>query len=228
MFKFLDDRLCNTWIGQSIKRLFSHFSFFLMKYYKRRQDLTVITQVFKEERPFLFNPSELFMVQSLAKAQRSVEGEYAEVGVFKGASAKTICEVKEDKALHLFDTFEGMPDTDSLDSRFRRHMFTGKLESVKKRLEKYNNVHFYKGLFPSTATPVQDKKFSFVHLDVDIYQSTADCLEFFYSRMHSGGIILSHDFSQAAGVRQAFTEFFQDKPESIIELSITQCMVIKR
>ena len=34
----------------------------------------------------------------------------AEVGVYQGVSAKLICEAKGDKELHLFDTFEGLPD----------------------------------------------------------------------------------------------------------------------
>ncbi len=40
--------------------------------------------------------------------------------------------------------------------------------------------------------------------------------------------MLSHDYSILAGVRQAFAEFLADKPEDLIELPTTQCMVIKR
>jgi O-methyltransferase len=58
-------------------------------------------------------------------------------------------------------------------------------------------------------------------------ESTLACLEFFYPRMIPGGIMLSHDYSILAGVRQAFTEFLTDKPEPVIELPSTQCMVIK-
>ncbi|NLE39771.1 MAG: macrocin-O-methyltransferase, partial [Pirellulaceae bacterium] len=54
------------------------------------------------------------------------------------------------------------------------------------------------------------------------------CLEYFYPRMIPGGIILSHDYDILAGVMKAFHEFFADKPESIIELPTTQCMVVRR
>jgi O-methyltransferase len=98
---------------------------------------------------------------------------------------------------------------------------------VKNYLKDYQDVYFYKGLFPSTATAVEDKRFSFVHLDVDTYESTRSCLRFFYPRMNRGGIILSHDYISAAGVRKAFDEFFNHKVEPIIEMSGTQCLVVK-
>jgi hypothetical protein len=41
------------------------------------------------------------------------------------------------------------------------------------------------------------------------------------------GIILSHDYSILTGVKQAFEEFLADKPEELVELSTTQCMVIR-
>jgi len=94
-------------------------------------------------------------------------------------------------------------------------------------LEKYKNVHFYKGLFPATAGSVKDKKFSFINLDVDTYESTLNCLKFFYSRMNRCGVIISHDYISATGVRKAFDEFFKDKPEPIIELSGSQCLIVK-
>ena len=45
--------------------------------------------------------------------------------------------------------------------------------------------------------------------------------------MISGGVIVSHDYSLLAGVEKAFQEFFADKPEEIIDLPTTQCMIIK-
>ena len=74
-----------------------------------------------------------------------------------------------------------------------------------------------------------DKKFSFVHLDVDIYTSTLEALKFFYPRINRGGAILSHDYPGAVGVKKAFDEFFEDKPEIVIELptGTGQALVIK-
>ena len=153
------------------------------------------------------------------KKPKKIKGDIAEVGVYKGGSAKLICEAKGDKPLHLFDTFEGLPKVSKFDDRkLLKGMFNAPLEDVKRIiLKKYRNVFFYKGLFPETAQLVKNKLFSFVHLDVDLYKSTKSCLEFFYPRINKGGIIISHDFG-LRGVRKAFDEFFKDKPELIIEI----------
>ena len=73
--------------------------------------------------------------------------------------------------------------------------------------------------------PVQS--YAFAHFDVDLYEGTLGCLEYFYPKMIHGGIMLSHDYSLLAGVEQAFTEFFADKPEEVIDLPTTQCLVFK-
>ena len=69
--------------------------------------------------------------------------------------------------------------------------------------------------------------FSLVHTDVDLYQSTKSVLEFFYGRMIPGGVIISHDFNSCRGPYNAITEFFQDKPEPVIELPGDQAMIVK-
>ena len=83
-------------------------------------------------------------------------------------------------------------------------------------------------MFPDTATPVADEMFSLVHLDVDLYRSTLACLQFFYPRMVQGGVILSHDYTYGEGVRRAFTEFFEDRRELVLELTNSQCIIVKR
>jgi O-methyltransferase len=48
-------------------------------------------------------------------------------------------------------------------------------------------VEWDKGLFPHTAEAVKDKVFGFVHLDVDLYESTLAGLKFFYPHLFPGG-----------------------------------------
>jgi hypothetical protein len=74
---------------------------------------------------------------------------------------------------------------------------------------------------------VEERTYAFAHFDVDLYEGTVGCLEYFYPRMVRGGILLSHDYDWASGVRKAFDDFFADKPERIIEQPSTQCMVLK-
>jgi len=101
------------------------------------------------------------------------------------------------------------------------------LTSVQHYLGEYRNLTYFKGLFPDSTRDVPEARYSFCHFDVDLYEGTLACLRYFYDRMLPGGIMLSHDYGLLAGVEAAFTEFFADKPERVIELPTTQCMVVK-
>lgn len=159
---------------------------------------------------------------------KKIKGDIAEVGVYKGGTAKVIARAKGSKKLHLFDTFEGLPKRTKHDSEeLYTGLFNVEFEEVKNYLQDEKEVYFYKGLFPKTAKPIEKVIFSFVHLDVDLYESTLDCLKFFYVRMSKGGIIISHDYQNLIGVRKAFDEFFKNKPEPIVEMSGSQCLVVK-
>lgn len=209
----------------------SEFQFKLLYFYKDKKTVDLIKSV-KKEINFAFYPYEAYTLYSVAKSQSSLEGEMAEVGVYQGGSAKLICEAKGDKKLYLFDTFEGLPAVSDKDIHFgikfwKTNQFGDtSVESVKNYLSAYRNVYFYQGKFPDTAEPVKNSKFSFVHLDVDLYKSTIDCLMFFYPRLVRGGIIISHDY-HTEGVQMAFKEFFNKKSVPITELAGTQCMVVK-
>jgi len=161
----------------------------------------------KKETEMLLHDNEAYQVFMAVERTEKIKGDIAEVGVYKGGSAKLICEAKGDRLLHLFDTFEGLPEVGEIDTIFHKGQFNASFEYVKDYLKKYPNVYFYKGLFPATAEPVKNKSFSFVNLDTDIYKSTLDCLKFFYCRMSKGGIILSHDYFYAAGVKKHLMNF---------------------
>lgn len=200
----------------------------LLKLHKDREIINTIQKIRKSGSSLMW-PTEMAQIYTCVLAIEKLDGDLAEVGVYYGRSAKLICEIKGQKILHLFDTFEGLPKPTSKDSStMLEKMYFADLDSVKAYLRDYDNVFFYPGLFPATAEPIEDKSFAFVHLDVDLYQSTLDCLKFFYPRMVRGGLILSHNYSNLDGVRKAFDEFFTDMPESVIELSTSQCIVVKQ
>ena len=170
---------------------------------------------------------EAYSVYASALRTAKIPGEIAEVGVYRGGSARLICEVKGDRSLHLFDTFAGLPKCSQWDPDFRTGGFSASFEQVSTYLAPFPGVHFHQGLFPETARGLEQTRFSFVHLDVDLYQSTKDALEWFYPRLNRGGILISHDYANAEGVRKAFDDFFADKQECLIELAGTQVSFAK-
>jgi O-methyltransferase len=171
---------------------------------------------------------EAYSIYSGVIATARIQGAIAEVGVFKGGSARLISIAKGEREFHLFDTFEGLPGVDPRhDPGFREGTFKGSIEGVRAVLGDVPNIHFHKGFFPDTATGFEHLRFSFVHLDVDLYESTRGSLEWFYPRMTPGAMLISHDYTDAEGVRKAFTEFFAERPEVLIELTGTQVAFIR-
>jgi hypothetical protein len=183
----------------------------------------------RAETELLIEDIEAYHIYMAVKRTQKVPGDIAEVGVYRGGSAKIICSAKGDKTLHLFDTFEGLPRVDEIDMvwPFYEGKFAASFEDVQNYLKNDPRVNFYKGIFPDTAGPVEDVRFSLVNLDVDCYESTKQALEFFYSRINAGGIILSHDYINAPGVRKAFDDFFETRPEPVLETAGSQCLVVK-
>jgi len=143
-------------------------------------------------------------IDNIIKVVLATDGNIAEVGVYKGDMAEEICKMKGDRHLYLFDTWEGLPEKCQLGDL----LLKADIEEIKQRLKKYPNVHFIKGIFPETTNMVDDKKFSVVHLDCDLYNGTKGGLEFFYPRSE---YIFIHDYPSYEGVRKAVDEFLKEK-----------------
>lgn len=186
-------------------------------------------EVLNENR-CLMTMEEIFNLYKLIKESEKIHGDIAEVGVYRGGSARVIAELKGRKTLHLYDTFEGMPEVKKqIDKHLSGDFDDTSLEDVKRYLSVYDYISFHKGDFRDTSKRHGDTVFSFVNIDVDIYDSTFEALSFFYPRLSRCGMILSHDYRSITcpGVKKAFDVFFADKPEPVIELWSTQCLVVK-
>lgn len=83
--------------------------------------------------------------------------------------------------------------------------FDASYEAVKKYLSSFRNVQIHPGAFKEICAKVTDAAFSLVHIDVDIYRSTVNCLEFFWPRLSDGGVIVVDDcgFVACQGAKQA-------------------------
>jgi len=176
---------------------------------------------------------EKMVLAGVADVTKNVIGNIAEVGVYSGGSAKLIKRFKNnDKKMYLFDTFSGLSDCNENDGEYLKNgFFIYDYELVKKEFEDDKDVTLYKGYFPdSTNIDIDNDNFSLVHLDVDTYTSTLNCLNYFYDKMTKGGIIVIHDYqmhSQIDGVPLAVDEFLSDKNEIIITLNTTQGLINK-
>jgi O-methyltransferase len=167
---------------------------------------------------------------SLALAVRTLEqegiaGEFAEVGVYRGATSRFLVACAPGRTLHLFDTFEGFAERDREPENVNDARFQATSEAtVRRALGGAANVRIHPGYFPSTTTGLEASAFAFVLLDLDVYAPTLAGLEFFYPRLSSGGYCFVHDYNSPESnraCRRALTEFLAGKPERVIELPDT-------
>jgi O-methyltransferase len=167
----------------------------------------------------LLTPQARYNLFSLALvATRRCEGDLAECGVYKGGTARILAELEPNRPLHLFDTFDGMPETDPKRDLHKARRLRGYERSIGAGVSLGSaNVKIEVGLIPDSLRSVGDRAFSFVHIDLDIYNAIKSASEFFYPRMVSGGILLFDDygFPSCPGARAAVDEFFADKPEAV-------------
>lgn len=175
----------------------------------------------------------LFMLWQFARQASVLGGSFAQVGAFRGGSARLIAYAKEGngKPFFIFDTFKGMPKVnESIDLHKEGDFINTSIESVKKIFSDARDVKFCQGFFPDTSEPAKNDKFSFVYIDVDIYQSTLDSLKFFYPRMLKGGFMMFDDYmgKNTPGVKKALDEFLSDKVERPIITTVGQCVLIKQ
>jgi O-methyltransferase len=181
-------------------------------------------------------PESMYVLYTLAQQAYELPGNFWECGVYKGGSAIMLKSVvssvsKKQKALHLFDTFYGMPETDSnYDNYCRLGDFSDtSLEMVRARVSNDVNIFYHPGLIPDTFSGLEAERIAFAHVDVDIYQAVTDCCRFIYPRVSGGGFIVFDDYGRptCAGARRAVDEFFADKSEYPLVLPTGQAIVIK-
>jgi O-methyltransferase len=182
-----------------------------------------------------------FTLIEFARSTRSLSGSTAECGVARGVGSGIILTaLRGTYAPHErhygFDAFAGLPAPTDADRQGSDAMLwaAGDLkhdqEQVEQLLAPFPEAELRVGWIPETFAGLENDTFRFVHIDVDLYQSTWDSLAFFYPRLVPGGIILldDHGFLSCPGARAAALTFFQSTPEVVIDLTTGQGLVVKR
>lgn len=186
-----------------------------------------------ELRPYtVVSPDRIWMLYTLARQAMHLSGDFWECGVYKGGTAIMLAKLitaVPGKTLKLFDTFQGMPETDPERDYHRLGDFADtSLQAVKQRVGE-TKVSYYPGFIPETFQGLEQERIAFAHIDVDIYRSVLDCCEFVYPRLAGGAFMVFDDygFPSCPGARAAVDDFFADKPECPLALPTGQAMVTK-
>lgn len=141
------------------------------------------------------DPHKLHFMWQLCMA--APKGPMCEAGVFRGGSA-TVLELYTDD-LHLVDSFEGFAKVtiqDALHSDGETATcawgeFQWDADKVRRMLP---SAAVHKGWIPEVLEELPEQKWAFVHMDVDLFEPTYHCAQYFLPRMMPGGIIVEDQY----------------------------------
>lgn len=125
----------------------------------------------------------------------TLPGDWLQFGVFKGHTARILeSYILPGRKLHLFDSFEGLPEEWS-NTNFGKGHFKIAEGSIPQFDPRRSVIH--KGWFSDTLGPYKEKypnPISFIHLDADLYSSTMTVLEELNDQIIPGTILLFDEF----------------------------------
>jgi O-methyltransferase len=161
----------------------------------------------------------------LIKESAKLDGAILEVGVWRGGSGALMAKQAEltgiESTVYLCDTFKGIVKANENDPIHRDGKFANtSKETVEDLIDtlQLKNTKILSGIFPEeTEKFVEDNKFRFCHIDVDVYQSAKDIVEWIWPKLVVGGILVFDDYGFVAclGVTK-FVNEEKDKNDRLV------------
>jgi O-methyltransferase len=173
----------------------------------------------------LLDYQRLALLAAAVRLCRDLEGDAVECGSYRGGGAALIGQVLEGtgKTVHVCDSFEGLPAPGEKDNFHHEGDFNDTSAArVRDGLRSLGiSAELHVGFFDQTLPALAGHRFAFAHIDVDLYSSVRECLEFCYPRMSAGGIMIFDDYAAPTchGAKAAVDEFFAERPERVVCLS---------
>ena len=154
-----------------------------------------------------------------------VPGALVECGVLDGGmSALMASAAGNDRELHLFDSWQGLPattDEDGQASKKWEGQVVGSPARVRQVLRKVNvdldRVTFHRGWFHETFPDAHIEPIAMLHIDCDFFQPTRLCLDRWFPHMSAGGYIQLDDYEVFAGCKKAVDQFLSEHPDLKLE-----------
>lgn len=192
-----------------------------------------------ESRRTMLGYDRLFTLWQAARNVAPLGLPAVEIGTFRGGSAALVSQALRAHAeapidVHVVDTFEGHLDATftTHDPEQQRGKFTDvTFDDVRAFLSAYPGTHVYRGDGPTVVRGWPDRQYGLVHIDVDLYQPTLECLEYFAPRVAPGGMIVMDDYEAPTcpGVAVAVHEYLAGRPEfQTWRLQAEQLVLVRR
>ena len=152
-----------------------------------------------------FNPIDLITHENICEGlelTKNIEGDYVEIGVFKGGSALTALKYLKlggiKKFAYLLDTFEGfnyLDSKNSLDYSWHSTHFVSKdiMNYIKSTLHEFDNFKLIKTNIIEDNLSGEIKKISLANIDVDLQEATYEAILKVSKKLSINGIIMCED-----------------------------------
>ena len=149
------------------------------------------------------------IAQMCEVAAQTPAGIFVEFGVYRGGSALKLAEVaiSQQRELHLFDTFTGIPYRQDGDSHLVGDFSDTNEQAVRDLIP---SAVFHVGVFPDTM-PEKMPQIAFLHIDADQYQSYVSAIHLFSPLMVKGGVMWFDDYNCLPAANRAVDEAFGDR-----------------
>lgn len=144
----------------------------------------------------------LYELWSLIAETAKVGGDIVEIGVWRGGSgclmAKRELLLSGPGTVYLCDTFKGVVKAGDVDSGYRggehSDTDTALVKTLARTLE-CTNTQLLVGVFPEqSGAHLSSERVRLLHVDVDVYQSAKDTVEYLWERIPPGGVIVFDDY----------------------------------
>lgn len=140
-------------------------------------------------------------------------GYIAEFGMYQGGSLEILARFNPGIDIIGIDSFEGLPKPSEFDFLNEGHFGGLNARNIIGYFGlAYPAVRIFKGFIPNVFEAFDgNTRFSFVHVDLDLYDSIFSSLDFLLPRMIDGGIILLDDYKvrDTPGCEKAIDHFFE-------------------
>lgn len=146
-------------------------------------------------------PSRILLMEAMTNALK-VEGAFIELGVFKGASLAHIARFacKHGRIVRGFDSFMGMAEPTDKDELYypKGSLNAHGIDSCVNILRTVgvypDSYKLIQGFIPQSLSEADFDKIAFAHIDLDQYEPTRVSLDWVWSKLPVGGVILCHDY----------------------------------
>jgi hypothetical protein len=146
-----------------------------------------------------------YTLMSKALNEAQVDGLYLEFGVCQGTTVNYIANVKKDKTVYGFDSFEGLPE--KWRTAEKGTFKVDKLPSVRQ------NVSLIKGWYDESLplfVKEHNEPVAFIHVDCDLYSSTKTLFRELASNIQCGTVIFFDEYFNYSGWEEHEYKAFQE------------------